>query len=124
MIDRDRFDQRAAALEEALQSKLGLRGRSLAARLGRAGRQLPGRIRRQGRVLTEAQQKLVHPKLARQIDDVRITGAFRDFDDYLGRIDPAERRKTAILRWLGGLVFNLIVIGAVLLALLRWQGLI
>lgn len=124
MIDPHTFGEQSAALEKALEAKLRLRGRTLDARLRKAGRLLPGRVRRAGRVLTEAQVKLAHPKLSRQVDDTRVSHAFTEFDTYLETIDPADRRKGAILGWLGGLVFNLIVVFGLLILVLRWQGLV
>lgn len=122
MIDRKQFDARVDGLQEALQSKLSLRGKSLRARLSRAGRLLPKRLQKEGRVIVEAQDKLVHPKLAVQIDETRVNGAFEAFDAHLKTIDPADRRKAKLLTWGAGLVFNLIILTVIVFALMRWQG--
>ena len=107
-----------------LRTRLRLRGRDFGVQLRRAGRLLPKRIHRAGRVLTEARTKLSHPKLARQIDPVLVEKAFEEINAHLATVDPADRRKGAILGWLGALVFNLIVVCALVIGLLRWQGLI
>lgn len=124
MINPADFETRVAALEELLQGKLRVRGKTLGARLHRAGRRLPKRLRQAGRVLTEAQAQLANPRLARMIDPVRVQGAFDDLETFLGPIDPADRRKGAILGWAGGLVLNLMIAGAALVAVLRWRGLV
>lgn len=118
------FKQKQAALEEALRQRLRVRGRDLGGQMRRAGRLLPKRIHRAGRVLTEAGTKLSHPKLARQVDPVLVNKAFDEIDAHLATIDPADRRKGAILGWLGALVFNLLVVTALVIVLMRWQDLI
>ncbi|MEO1138704.1 MAG: hypothetical protein AAFW87_04530 [Pseudomonadota bacterium] len=124
MIDKKRFDAKVEALEQNLQAKLGIRGKSLNARLARAGRLLPKRLHAEGRVLMETQTKVAHPKLATQLDETRITKAFDAFSAYLKPINPSDRRKGKILGWLGGVVFNFIVLTIILVIFLRWQGLI
>ena len=124
MIDPDQFHQRAARLEASLQAKLGLRGKSLSARLRRAGRLLPRRVRADIAVLTEADTKLAHPRLARQVDPARVEAAFDAIEAHLGQIDPKDRRKGRILGWAGGLVVNLLLLVVVLVVILRWQGLV
>ncbi len=122
MIDRKQFDARRAALEEQLHDKLGLRGKTLRSRLRRAGRLLPRRLRAEGGYLVEAQKKLEHPRLATQVDPGRVSRAFDAFDQHLKGIDPADRRRSRLVHWLAGLVFNLLILGALVLLVLRWQG--
>ncbi|WP_135506267.1 hypothetical protein [Roseovarius aestuariivivens] len=124
MIDTKEFHARAAKLEALLQSKLGLKGKSLSARLRRAGRLLPRRLRAEAAILTEAEHKLTHPGLARQVDFPRVTKAFAALEAHLSEVDPKDRRKGKILGWAGGLVFNLLVLIALLVLILRWQGLV
>lgn len=124
VIDTKEFHQRASRLETQLQAKLGLRGKSMSARLRRAGRLLPRRLRADVAVLTEAETKLAHPVLARQVDFPRVTKAFNAIEAYLTKIDPKDRRKGKILGWAGALVFNLLVLAVILALILRWQGLI
>jgi len=120
VIDRESFHTRTAQLEAALHAKLRLRGKSLEARLGRAGRLLPKRLHRAGRVIADARMKLDHPRMARMIDYTRVSRAFADFEEFLAGIDPADRRKGAILGWLGALVFNLLLATVCLTVLYRW----
>ena len=124
MIEIETFQTRAAALEKLMQEKLGVRGRSLEKRFARAGRLLPKRIRRAGRLITEAQAALHHPKLARLQDPKALNTAFADVTAHLKTIDPADRRKGLVLGILGGMTFNLILLTAAIVALLRWQGVI
>ena len=124
MVVIKQFYQRASKLEAMLHTKLGLRGKSLSVRLRRAGRLLPRRLRTEAALLTQAEVKLGHPRLARQVDFVRVNNAFQAIEAYLARMDPKDRRKGKILGWLGGIVFNLLLLVAILLLVLRWQGLV
>ena len=124
MIEIEKFHSRVAALETLMQTKLGVRGPSLSARFKRAGRRLPRRIQKAGRVISEAQTLSANPKLARMLDPKRLNAAFADVTTHLETIDPVDRRKGLVLGVLGGMVFNLILLIAAILALLYWQDVI
>ena len=124
MIDIERFHGRVERLEARLQAKLGLRGRNLEARLRRAGRRLPKQLHRAGQVISDAQAKVQHPKLVRLTNSDQIDHAFTQLNAHLETIDPAERRKGAVLGILGGMVFNLILLALGVAALMHWQDVI
>ena len=124
MINDDQFRRRAAHLEEMLQTKLGVKGKTLERRLQRACRLLPRRARAAGRVLTETERKLVHPTLMKQIDPRHVALAFNELEEHLKSIDPAERRKSRMLYWAGGTVVNLMIVVALVAAFIHWKGLI
>jgi len=114
MIDRKQFDERIAALQAALRDKLHLRGASLERQVQRAGRLLPQRQRRAAATLLGERDWMGHPRLARLLDRRDVDAAFADLHRHLDRIDPRERRKTATLRLLGGIVLNLMLFAALL----------
>lgn len=122
MIDTAKFHQRAESLSEMLQARLGVRGKSLKARLSRAGRRLPKAQRRAGQTLIETERLLGHPKLARLADPVATDQAFDSITGHLKGIDRAEARRNALLTWLAVVVFNLLLLGGLVVALVRWQG--
>ena len=124
MIDQDAFETRIAALEELLRAKLSVRGRDLSAKLRHAGRRLPKRMQRAGAVLTQAQAQAGHPKFWRQVDGAAVDRAFDELTAHLDQIDPVARRKDRALRMTGGAVFNLLLVVALTVLVLRWQGLI
>ena len=123
MIDPQRYQQRAEALSEMLQARLGIRGKGPAARLARARRRLPKAQRREAREIARAGRLIGHPKLARLIDPVRTEQAFDGLTAHLKGINRAEVRRHALLTWLAVVVFNLLVLGLAVLALLKWQAL-
>jgi len=114
MIDRHQFDTRIAALQSALHDKLRLRGTSLERQVRRAGRRLPRRQRRAAQTLLGAQDWMGHPRLARLVDTRTVNAAFADLRRHLDRIDPAEPRRTALLRLAGGIVLNLMLFAGLL----------
>lgn len=124
MIDPHKFHKRAEALGDLLQERLGVRGRGLERRLARAERLLPRSVRRECRQIAQAGRFIGHPKLARLIDPVRMDRAFDSVTAHLRRIDRAEARRNAVLSVLAVVVFNLVLLGVGVVALLRWQGLI
>lgn len=124
MFDPKEINEKSEALGALLRAKLGLRGKTLAAQFRAAGRRLPKRMHREGQLILTALEKLPHPKLAVTIDQARVNSAFTNLNHHLEAIDPADRRKGKILGWLGGVVFNLILVAGLLLAVLRWQGVI
>jgi hypothetical protein len=121
-MDHQRFDRQVDAACGALQARLGARGRSLAARLKRAGRRLPKEARAAGAQIVAAQQMAAHPRLARLVADDRTDAAFATLTAHLKGIDPADRRKGAVLSLAGAVVFDLLVVAALVIAVLVWRG--
>lgn len=124
VIDATELNKKSNVLNDLLRTKLSLRGRTLEARLSRAGKGLPKRLHRAGQVVVDARKKASHPRLALTVDPAPVETAFQEMTAYLKGVDPVDRRKGKLLNWLGGQVFNLLVIVALLVILLRWQGLI
>ncbi len=107
-----------------LDEKLSLGRGPLQTRLNRAGRRLPARIRDQAQVVAEAETLAAHPKLARRIDHARVARAHAEARAHLRSIDPADRRRGAVLGILGGLAFNLLLLAGLTLAFLHWRGIV
>ena len=124
MSDLAEFNQRIEELEQMLQDKMGLRGKSLAQRLKKAGQRLPKRVQKAGRMLTGVQSKIAHPKLARIQSQNAIDAAFTEMTTYLKTINRRDQRKGFALGIAGDLVIRLILLVGVVLALLRWQMMI
>ena len=124
MIEVEKFRNRIKALEGLVQLKLGVGGRTLSGRFSRAGRRLPKRIQRAGRIITDAEVRMAHPRLARLHDPKAINAAFSEIAAHLETIDPADRRKGRVLGVLGGMAFNLILLIGVIIILLYWQDVI
>lgn len=114
MIDRAEFHGKIEALRAALEGKLRVKGADLDRQIRRAGRRLPKRQRRAAAVILGAQDWMGHPRLARLVDHRMVNAAFGDLHNHLGRLDPVEARRTALLRMLAGIVLNLMMFGGML----------
>lgn len=111
-----------AEIAALMHTRLGIGGDSLADRLRRAGRRVPQRLRAQARALARAEPLANHPGLCRTLDAPALCAAAAELRAWLRSIDPADRRRGWWLGMLSGLVFNLLVLAALMLAVLRWRG--
>ncbi|PIE13173.1 MAG: hypothetical protein CSA70_06235 [Rhodobacterales bacterium] len=112
----------ADALNDLLAARLGLRRGGFVARMSRAGRRLPRHLHRDGEMIAQAMALETHPKLRRRVDTGAVAQAHDRIRDHLLSIDPADRRKGAILSLLASLAVNLLGVAALLLAVLKWRG--
>ncbi len=124
MIEAKDVERRKAELAELIGTQLRVGGVTLEQKLKRAGRLLPRWARRDAGLFVHAGQLAAHPRLARQIDVAALDKAEARLKRYLEQIDPDERRKTALLHLVGGIVLKVLIVGGVFLAVLRWQGLV
>ena len=77
-----------------------------------------------GALVRDAERLMDHPRLARLVDPVKMNAAFDGLSAHLKRLDRAEARRTALLSWLAVVIFNLAVLGLLVLAVLRWRGVV
>lgn len=122
MPTREQFDTRSSALRAALKAKLGIRSATLAQAFKRSNHLLPKPVRAAGVVLVDAQKKVVHPKMARLVDEGVVNKAFGTIEAHLAAIDVKERRKDARLRWLAVLILNMALVALIFFAILKWRG--
>lgn len=83
---------------------------------------LPRAARRDAQTIAEAQAMAAHPKLRRRLDPKALRQAEARLRHTLGAIDPQDRRRGY---WLGiatGMVFNFMILAAVILGVLAWRG--
>ncbi len=118
------YEERADHIAELLESQLGVRGKTLDAKLRKAGRLLPRDIRRHGDRIVQAVSLQGSPKLSRMVDEKDTVVAYDAFEKYLSGIDAWERRKGNALGFLTTNAFNLLVVAALLITVLRWRGFI
>lgn len=113
---------RADALADLIEKKLGVRGHGLETKLRRAGRAMPKFVRKQADKIVEAAQLSANPKLMRRVDAAGIEQAYRSCERWLNTVDRSERRKDRILRFLAVNAFNLLAVSAAFIAYLVWSG--
>ncbi len=107
-----------------LREKLGVKDKTLAASIRRAKRRLPRRVYSQALVLAQAESIAEHPKLRMVLDTPKLTRASNEVQEHLRSINLTDRRWGWFLGMLGGLVFNLFTLTALILIILWWRGII
>lgn len=124
MSEQISLDQMIAEIVAQLRAKLGVRGKDLGTALDKARHRLPRRIYRQAMTLVEAEPLAGHPKLRLTLDGPALASAAAEVSAHLEAIDLVDRRKGWLLGALGGLSFNLILLGALLVGFLVWRGIV
>lgn len=124
MFDQVRFDRRVAEAEKALLKAFGGSRVTLREGLSRAGRRLPMRARRAGAEIVAAQDLAGHPKLQQQLDAKKLEKAFDRLQEGIKSVDVKEMRSRWFLGGLASMAFNILLFFGLLLAFLRWRGLI
>lgn len=107
-----------------MREKLGIRGGKASDTLSRSKRLMPRHVYRSVRSLADAEPFLEHPKLRQTLDTDSLAEAAQNVTSYLNAVDTADRRKGWWLGMLGGLVFNMIAFGILLIVVLIWRGFI
>lgn len=114
----------ASDLESRLDRKLGLKRGPLDKRMRKAGRRLPRRVHRDAETIGKALDLAAHPKLRRRVDQDAVRSAHQRIAEHLDKIDPKERRMQFLLGILGGLAFNVLLVIALVISVLKWRGLV
>lgn len=115
-------EQMARQLETLFAERLGLKRGPLRARIRAARRLLPADIRRDAQAVAEAAALSGHPRLGPAMAGGGVADAFARVRAYLEGPKPAEARTLRRLRIAAGLVFNMLVVAALLVAVLAWRG--
>lgn len=105
-----------------LRAKMGASGATLARALPKARHRMPRTVYRQARMLADAAPLAGNPKLRLTLDGAALTAAADAVEQHLNAIDLADQRRGWWLGMLGGLVFNLLSLVALLLAVMLWRG--
>jgi hypothetical protein len=122
MIDPVTFQQDIDAVQTKLRIRLGARGKTLARSLRRAGRSLPKPARQAGKRLVQMQRMVANPRLRRLVTRAQVDAALAELCAPLNLINASEWRKDRVLGFAGSVVFGLMILGAGIIALMRWRG--
>ena len=124
MINTTTLNADIERLELLLAEKLGARRGNLARRATKAGRGLPKWVRRDLEFLSNCGHIAGHPQLAATVEPKMIARAVERSERHLNGIDVKERRIKLALGITAGLIVNLLIFFGLVLAVLRWRGLI
>lgn len=105
-------------LSAYMAKQLRVRGGRLSDVAGRAGRRLPRQLHEDIADLIKAEAMANHPKMARLVDEKRVTRAERRIRRFLDKQSPAAERRGEILDRVAAVVF---VLFAVTLAMFFWM---
>jgi len=117
-------DQLVDEVREGLAVQLRVRGATLAVQVRKAGRRLPRAVRRDAAFLVEAAAIARNPKVARQVNMHRVQAAHRHILQHLETVDVAAKRRDVALQIVASIGLAILVTGALLIAVLAWQGFI
>lgn len=123
-MEQARLTRQIEDVRRLMVGRLRMHGASLEDQARQAKRLLPRALVREAHYLAQAETLSRSPKLARMIDHKKARGARDRLTAHLMTVDPKERRKDWILGILGGLAFNLLLIGALAIIWLRWRGVV
>ncbi|MFV0334956.1 MAG: hypothetical protein ACK5JR_12915 [Tropicimonas sp.] len=105
------------------RKQLGVRGDdTLEAKLRRAPGTLPQKLRDEVRFLAETERLWSHPRLRRQIDHARIERGQAALRRFLQAVDPRDRLIGRFIGILAPLMFNILLVFAVLVIWLVKTG--
>lgn len=105
-----------------LREKLGMRGGSLEVRVRRAGRSLPRQVRLAAQELVNAERMSKEPKMLLRLDPQRVSTAYSVCIAHLEAIDEKAVKVKAAFGFAASLIVQVLVIGGIALAVLRWRG--
>ena len=118
----DLVAERSDHIAALIQSKLGVRGKTLESKLRRAGRSIPKWVHKEADQLVAAQRLMAHPKLMMQADPSQLDRAYQSCERWLKTVDPAKRRKDKMLKFLATNAFNLIAVAGLFVLTLSLTG--
>lgn len=114
--------QMAARVADLLESRLRVRGPSLAVLVRKAGRRLPRKVRRAARELASFEGLARHPKGIMMVNQTRAEAAYEICMSHLRPLGSKERLISAALNFAGTVALMLLVLGGVFLAIWTLRG--
>ncbi|MCX7301105.1 MAG: hypothetical protein NTX73_12175 [Rhodobacterales bacterium] len=121
-MDNDQFAAQISEVSTLLSEKLKVHEATLDRQVDKAGRMLPRKVRAEAIYLAHAASLAENPKLMRMIDLPKVDKAHLAVTTWLRTIDPLERRWTRALNFLAVIMFNILLIGGVVIWWLWYQG--
>lgn len=111
-------------IRKLMETRLRIRGKTLAQQVRKAGRLLPCNMRRDATYLAQAETVMAHPKLSRMVDGVKARQSHARLSEFLAKIDPKDRAKGKLLGWLGSISLIAIVVFIGVVTVLVQRGIV
>ena len=116
------IEQNVAEIRALLESKLRVRGASLAVQARKAGRRLPRAVRRDLAYLIESSELIRNPKLVRMVDTNHTARAYRNTVAFLERVDLREQRITKLINLAAAIALAVLATAALVIFVLVQRG--
>ncbi|SFR33735.1 hypothetical protein SAMN04488005_0542 [Yoonia tamlensis] len=116
------IEQTVADIRALLETRLRVRGASLAVQLRKARRQLPRAVRRDLTYLVETAELVKNPKLVRMVDMNRVARVHRNTVAYLESVNMREQRITTLINVVATIALALLVTAGMVIYVLVQRG--
>jgi len=123
-VEPEDYTATCTRLNDLLHAQLGARGSDLAASLRYSGRLLPRGVRRAGGRIIDLGAQLENPNIARVTDAETLDRDVAIVERFLNRQNPKIRKARARANMAAGLAFQIAVVIALVIFVLRWRGLV
>ncbi|HHB81812.1 MAG TPA: hypothetical protein ENK83_08750 [Aliiroseovarius sp.] len=123
-MEQEEIQKTTKEIASLMERRLGVKGRGLRTKLRKAGSRVPAPFRQAALECLEAEKMAGNPKLRHRIDPVGYARAKHVCLSYLNNIDTTEATKRAVADYFTGLGLNVLMLGALVLAVLVWRGLL
>jgi hypothetical protein len=114
--------QMADRVAQLMEARLKIRGKGLAEKLRHARGAMPRRVQAEAAILAKYAALTQNPKLLSQVDQNRVAEAYDACVRHLNGVGRAERVRSATLGIASSIVFQMLLVGALLLWFLIWKG--
>lgn len=122
MTDTRDIPMKAEALRALMEERLGVKGRDLASVVRKGRRMLPRWARKQADVLVAAERAARSPKTAKQIDRTKVMHAYELVTNHLRAINVNAQRRDRLIKLLGLIAFQVLLLVAAFIVYMRWRG--
>jgi len=123
-VDPEDYTATCARLNDLLHRQIGARGQDFETSLRYAGRLLPRGVRLAGGRIVDLAAQLENQKIARVTDAEALARDVAIVERYLTRQNPKTRKARARANMAAGLAFQIAVVIALVIFVLRWRGLV
>jgi hypothetical protein len=118
------IQQMATRVGQLLETRLKIRGATLADKLRKAKRRLPRKIYAAAEYLAQASHLAQNPKMISQLNEGEIAQAYDLCVKYLTGTSLSSQRRGTVLMIITSIAVSVVFVMILAIAVLRWRGLI
>ncbi len=122
MIAHNELNSDLKKIQRLIHRKFGIDSDDLPKAMRKIGRRLPKSAHRNAKIVHTSMQKIAHPKLIMQVNQVETLTAVEALLTTLQDYDPRDRRLGLVLSTLASVAINLLLVFGILVVVLIWRG--